>query len=132
MEINLSQLLRASSLKEAANVVRLLEDNAEVSLDEHLASREELLENYRQRVTHLQQFQTHHAQRLQRASEEFVSALDKLPAQTMIAHARVDDPLLGGYVVWLEPTEQTIVGCLYVIGKSEVPADVWQSIWEAN
>ncbi|MEM7077570.1 MAG: hypothetical protein AAF513_02975 [Pseudomonadota bacterium] len=130
MELNLTTMLGQSGLIEADNVARLIETAEQIDVEETLASKAELLTTYRARLAHLGQFSTHHATRLQRATAEFVAALEQLDDEAMIAHARIDDPILGGYVVWFVPSNAVAIGALYVIGRSEVPAEVWQSIWE--
>lgn len=133
MELNLTAMLNACTLVEAPNVSRLLDAGASVDLETDLAARADLLTTYRARQTHLAQFDTHHAKRLARSTDELVGALEALPDdEQMIAHARVDDTLLGSYVVWFLPSSAEVLGALYIIGRSEVPAPVWRSIWEES
>ena len=91
-----------------------------------------LVETYRARQTHLASFGSHHAQRLRKATEEFCETLEKLTNSQSVSYAHVDDSLLGSYIVWYLSDGNEIVGCLYVIGKSEVPDDVWADLWRAT
>ena len=88
-----------------------------------------LKETYTARCAHLSQFNTHHAIRLRKATEEFVENLSRRETESPISHARVDDTLLGSYIIWYVVDGVEPIGCQYVIGKSEVPEETWEQIW---
>ena len=72
---------------------------------------------------------SHHARRLKKSTEEFCDNLKQLEEGEPIGYARVDDTLLGSYIVWYVVEKNHPLGCLYVIGKSEVSEEEWASIW---
>ena len=126
----LAEKLANSDLREARNVLTLIESGASIDFESDLkADPGALLETYRTRSRHLARFTSHHAQRLRKSTEEFSDNLENWEAGNSIAHARVDDSLLGSYIIWYVVDELTPVGCLYVIGKSEVSSEVWEEIW---
>jgi len=130
LQANLTKNLRASRLVEANNVLRLLDDGASIDIEEGLqADPVGLLETYQARSKHLAQFSSRHAKRLQRTTNEFCEHLSRQADQSVIGHARIDDDLLGSYILWFLVKQEIPLGCLYVIGKSEVPDDVWETIW---
>ncbi len=126
--------LARSDLREANNAAQLLRDEKThfERESETLAVPTALIETYETRLEHLAKFNTHHAQRLRRATEEFCTGLQALDDEQGIAYGRLDDPLLGSYIIWYNPEGAVVVGCLYVIGKSEVTEDVWQSLWQED
>ena len=127
---DIEDVLEKSALKEAGNALNLLRAGAQVELEtESKATAGALIETYRQRQAHLADFTSHHAQRLRRATVEFCQGLELLADDQSISYARVDDSLLGSYIVWYLTTRSELVGCLYVIGKSEVPEEVWDELW---
>lgn len=122
--------LDASILKEAANAAKLLRDGAPLNPESKpTATPRGLLPTYAERVEHLAGFASHHPGRLRNATEEFCRNLADLDDDEPVTYAQLDDPLLGSYVIWYVTASHEVVGCLYVIGKSEVPAEVWASIW---
>ena len=126
----LTAQLEASTLREAANVTTLISAGGVIEFDtDTLATPPALLETYQARAEHLQQFASHHARRLQKSTEELCQSLTELPDEQSIAYARMDDSLLGSYIIWFIPESHQPVGCQYVIGKSEVSDDVWEDIW---
>ena len=126
----LTEQIKTTTLKEAANVANLLESGAELKYESDLkADSKALLETYTARAQHLGNLSSHHANRLERSTREFCENLTNLPSGEPIAYARVDDTLLGSYILWyIEDTQQPI-GCLYVIGKTEVPDEAWGQLW---
>ena len=130
MSPSLISNLESSRLREAANAATILNNGAQ--LEQETTSKgtaEALLETYQQRVNHLSQFTSHHARRLLRATEEFCANLNALQADQSVAYARADDPLLGSYIIWYDTQALEPVGCLYVIGKSELPDEAWEGLW---
>ena len=125
--------LTASACKESTNAARLLEQGVEFEKDsDTVAVPSALLETYESRLEHLARFQTHHAERLKAATHEFCETLTGLTDEQAIAYGRLDDTLLGSYIVWYIQSDQRVVGCLYVIGKSEVEEAVWEQLWEES
>ena len=129
MSDQLARALKQSTLREAANIATLLEGGAELELDATAAVPSALLETYQTREQHLATLTTHHAQRLLRATQEFCAALSAASDEQKIGYARVDDTLLGSYIVWFDHDSFALLGCIYVIGKSEVEEQVWHSLW---
>ncbi|MEM7097565.1 MAG: hypothetical protein AAF541_04835 [Pseudomonadota bacterium] len=126
----LGEKLIACGLREAANVTALLEAGGSIEFDtDTLATPPALLETYRTRSEHLAQFDSHHAQRLKSSTDEFCAELTVLKDDQSVAYARIDDSLLGSYIIWFVADTQRPVGCQYVIGKSEVSDEVWEDIW---
>ena len=127
---DLVQLIQTSDLRESQNVSNLLEGGASLTFEEGLkAERTALLETYQARVEHLAQLNSHHAVRLKRATEEFCQNLEQLEEGVSVGYAQVDDTLLGSYIVWHVVDTQNPIGCLYVIGKSELPEEDWETLW---
>ena len=126
----LEEKLRDCGLAEAQNVLVLLSGEGRLEQEtQTVATAAALLESYQTRCAHLEQFTSHHAGRLLRATQEFCSHLAKLDESCGVAYARVDDNLIGSYIVWFTAETFDPVGCLYVIGKSEVPEDAWHGLW---
>lgn len=122
--------LDTSTLKEAANAAKLLRDGAPLSTEANpTATPRGLRPTYEERAAHLAGFASHHPRRLQTATEEFCRNLADLDDDEPVTYTQLDDPLLGSYVIWYVTASHEVVGCLYVIGKSEVPPEVWSSIW---
>ncbi len=126
----LTEHLKAAELREANNVANLLDSGAELKYESDLkADSTALLETYTARAQHLGNLSSHHANRLERSTKEFCDNLANLQSGEPIAYAHVDDTLLGSYILWyIEDTQQPI-GCLYVIGKTEVPDEAWEKLW---
>lgn len=123
--------LKQTRVREAPNVVNLIAGGANLEIEAGLqADAEALLETYKTRAEHLTAFTTHHAQRLKKSTEELRDNLAALGAATTIGHARIDDTLLGSYFVWYVIDTEQPVGCLYVIGKSEVDEATWERLWQ--
>jgi len=122
--------LDASILKEAANAAKLLRDGAPLNPESKpTATPRGLLPTYAERAAHLAGFASPHPRRLQTATEEFCRNLADLDDDEPVTYAQLDDPLLGSYVIWYVIDSHEVIGCIYVIGKSEVPPEVWSSIW---
>lgn len=129
--MTLEAQLTGCGLVEARNVLVLLAGESVLEQEtQTLATAAALLESYQARCKHLEQFTSHHAKRLLRATQEFCARLANLDESCSVAYARIDDNLLGSYIVWFIPETLEPVGCLYVIGKSEVPEDAWHSLWQ--
>ena len=126
----LPELIQKSDLWETSNVSNLLQSGAKLEYESGLkADRVGLLETYSTRSKHLAKLSSHHAARLKRSTDEFCENLAKLADGDQIAYARVDDTLIGSYIVWYLVNTSQPIGCLYVIGKSEVAEDVWEKLW---
>ncbi|MFT7653346.1 MAG: hypothetical protein ACI9ON_003079 [Limisphaerales bacterium] len=127
---DIEDVLEKSKLKEAGNALNQVRAGAQVELEtQSKATAGALIATYRERHVHLAGFSSHHAQRLTAATVEFCEGLELLTDDESISYARVDDSLLGSYIVWYLTTRSELVGCLYVIGKSEVADDVWDELW---
>ena len=127
---DIEDVLEKSKLKEAGNALNQVRGGAQVELEtESKATAGALIETYGERRAHLAEFTSHHAQRLRRSTVEFCEGLERLADDESISYARVDDSLLGSYIVWYLTTRSELVGCLYVIGKSEVSDDIWDELW---
>ncbi len=126
----LLEKLQRCTLREAKNVLTLLGSGASMESESgSKASPTALLETYEVRSEHLAQFTSHHANRLKLATDEFCANLAAWDQEQSVGYARVDDSLLGSYVVWYVVDPLTPIGCLYVIGKSEVSSREWESVW---
>ena len=130
MEQELCENLKKSTLREAHNVLELVKAGASIDFETDIkSSASGLAETYQARAEHLSQFTSHHATRLKKSTEEFGQNLRNSDSEEELAYARVDDTLLGGYVIWFIADTFVPLGCLYVIGKTEVSHEIWEQIW---
>lgn len=123
--------LRSSSLCEADKAYELLASGADLVVDESIIDVASfgILETYRIRSENISDRSGEHAQRLAHSIEEFVKALEsRNPKELKTAH--VISPDQGYFLIWVEPSNNDLIGCCYLIKNNEVTEQAWSQIWD--